>query len=263
MRRETWDRRIQRAESLPAGNDATSELLLFYANLLRVQKEIYDYLRSRRDWLPSGRLEEDLPVARATMPALLHAVERCGPAKLAEEARALLQTSEAEIDQMLFEQWRRPSDLQFFAKAFLQPYALWLAESGAKPIDRAVERKESSCPFCGGSPQLSVLLSREGSSESGNRDLMCSACLTFWPYRRVVCANCGEERPAKLAYYHSPDYDHVRVEACDTCRHYLKGIDLTRDGLADPLVDEVAAAPLDLWAIERGYTKIELNLVGL
>jgi hypothetical protein len=30
-----------------------------------------------------------------------------------------------------------------------------------------------------------------------------------------------------------------------------------------PLVDEVAAAPLDLWASERGYVKIELNLVGL
>jgi formate dehydrogenase maturation protein FdhE len=30
-----------------------------------------------------------------------------------------------------------------------------------------------------------------------------------------------------------------------------------------PIVDEVASAPLDVWAIEHGYTKIELNLVGL
>jgi hypothetical protein len=30
-----------------------------------------------------------------------------------------------------------------------------------------------------------------------------------------------------------------------------------------PLVDEIYAAPLDLWAREHGYTKIELNLVGL
>ena len=55
----------------------------------------------------------------------------------------------------------------------------------------------------------------------------------------------------------------MRVEACDTCRHYLKGIDLTRLGIAVPLVDEVASAPLDLWADEHGYVKIELNLVGL
>jgi formate dehydrogenase maturation protein FdhE len=30
-----------------------------------------------------------------------------------------------------------------------------------------------------------------------------------------------------------------------------------------PLVDEVAAAPLDLWAREHDYIKIEMNLVGL
>ena len=55
----------------------------------------------------------------------------------------------------------------------------------------------------------------------------------------------------------------MRVDACDSCRHYLKSIDLGRLGLAVPLVDEVAAAALDLWALEHGYEKIELNLVGL
>ena len=65
-----------------------------------------------------------------------------------------------------------------------------------------------------------------------------------------------------LGIYHSPDYDHIRIETCDTCRHYLKGIDLTRFGLAVPIVDEVASAPLDLWAGDHGYTKIERNLVG-
>jgi formate dehydrogenase maturation protein FdhE len=29
------------------------------------------------------------------------------------------------------------------------------------------------------------------------------------------------------------------------------------------VVDEVAAAALDVWAREHGYAKIELNLVGL
>jgi formate dehydrogenase maturation protein FdhE len=54
----------------------------------------------------------------------------------------------------------------------------------------------------------------------------------------------------------------VRVEACDSCNHYLKGVDMTVDGLAVPLVDEVATAPLDLWAGECGYTKISPNLMG-
>jgi formate dehydrogenase accessory protein FdhE len=259
---ESWNTRIQRAESLPARNEAIKTLLVFYARLLRTQKEIYEYLCSRRGWLPSGYLEIDLPVIRAMMPALLREVERSGPSDLVEEAQFLLQASEAEIDQMLLEQWRRPSDLQFFAKAFLQPYARWMSESGVGPKDRNLESKESSCPFCGGRPQLSILHAREDSADGGGRDLMCSTCLSVWSYRRVLCAHCGEERPAILGIYHSPDYDHIRIEACDTCRYYLKGIDLTRLGLAVPIVDEVAAAPLDLWAGEQGYTKIELNLVG-
>ncbi len=55
----------------------------------------------------------------------------------------------------------------------------------------------------------------------------------------------------------------MRIEACDTCKHYIKGVDLTRVGFAAPIVDEIDAAPLDLWAREHGYTKIELNLVGV
>ncbi|MCA1594409.1 MAG: formate dehydrogenase accessory protein FdhE [Acidobacteria bacterium] len=264
MLKETWDARIRRAEQLAPQSEPARELLAFYAQLLRAQKEIYEQLRSREGWLPSGALEADLAVARALMPALLGVVESSGPPALAEESRALAQAGESEIDEMLLAQWREPSDVQFFAKAFLQPYARWLAESGGHPLDREVgDGGERRCPFCGGSPQLSFLQTREPGAESGNRDLLCATCLTTWPYRRVICANCGEERPEKLGFFHTPAYDHIRVEACDTCRHYIKGIDLTRFGLAIPLVDEVAAAPLDVWAREHGYTKIELNLVGL
>lgn len=167
------------------------------------------------------------------------------------------------ITEDLLEYWRSPSDTQFFAKSILQPYARWLAETRTTPIGRELAGGERTCPFCGGLPQLSFLQSKESSAESGNRDLLCSTCLSSWEFRRVVCANCGEERPAKLGYFHSPEFDHIRIEACDSCKHYLKGIDLTRLGLAVPLVDEIYGAPLDLWAREHGYTKIELNLVGV
>ena len=66
MLKESWNARIQRAECLAAGNDATNELLTFYGRLLRVQRET-------------------------------------------------------------------------FAKAILQPYARWLAESGTRPGDRHLE----------------------------------------------------------------------------------------------------------------------------
>lgn len=261
--KESWDSYIQRAEELASERSEARELLAFYGKLLGAQKQLYEYLRSRKGWLPSGRLEQDLAVVQPAMRNLLDTVRLNGPAPLADEARRLIEVSESEINELLLEHWRAPTDIQFFAKAFLQPYARWLVEVGAKPIGRNLESRENRCPFCMGKPQLSLLKTQEAASEAGGRNLLCSTCLTVWPFRRVVCANCGEEGPARLAYFHAPEYDHVRVEACDTCKHYIKGIDLTRFGLAVPLVDEVAAAPLDLWARERGYDKIELNLVGL
>ncbi|HYX41932.1 MAG TPA: formate dehydrogenase accessory protein FdhE, partial [Pyrinomonadaceae bacterium] len=253
----------RRAEQLAAKHDATSELLTFYTALLRAQQKIYESLRSREGWLPTGTLAADLPFVRGLLPELLRAVEASGPVALIEEAQMLLRADDGELDRLLLEQWRAPSDVQFFAKSFLQPYARWLAESGGRPVDRDFARRENRCPFCGGKPQTSFLQIKEASAESGGRDLVCATCLTAWPFRRVVCAQCGEERPTKLGYFHALEYDHVRIEACDTCKHYIKSVDLTRFGLAIPLVDEIAAAPLDVWAHEHGYTKIELNLVGL
>ncbi len=261
--KETWDNRIRRAELLAGEKRESKELLTFYAALLRCQKEIHENLRSRKSWLPSGALEQDLAVLRVMLPSLLKMVESNGPDPLAREARRLLEEGEAEQVEMLVAYWRNPSDVQFFAKAFLQPYASWLSEAGVKPVDRNLGSGENRCPFCDGKPQLSILLIKETSSESGGRELICATCLTAWPFGRVACASCGEENPAKIGYYHAPEYDHIRVEACDTCKYYIKTVDLTRYGLAVPLVDEVAAAPLDLWAREHGYTKIELNLVGV
>jgi len=261
--KETWESRIERAEHLASERPVSTELLTFYAALLRSQKEVYEYLRARKNWLPSGELARDLPVLRQTSSKFLKVVEANGPRALAIQAGSLLQASESELDEMLIEHWRAPSDVKFFAKAFLQPYARWLSEVGAKPVDRNPGSGENRCPFCDGKPQVAVLQIKESSSESGGRDLICAGCLTAWSFKRVACANCGEENPRKIGYFHSPDYDHIRIEACDTCKYYIKAVDLTRYGFAIPLVDEVAAAPLDLWAREHGYIKIEMNLVGL
>ena len=257
-----WEKQIDRADQLALQPGGSSELLVFYSQLLRAQRDIYEFLRSRKEWLPSGDLERDLPVLREALPGLLKTIEAQGPESLANDARDLSNTSDAVVNEMLVSYWTNPSDIQFFAKAFLQPYGRWLAETGAEPM-RQLGGTERRCPFCGGNPQVSFLQNKESNAESGNRDLICATCLSSWEFRRVVCANCGEERPAKLGYFHTPDYDHVRIEACDTCNHYLKGVDLTRFGFAVPLVDELAAAPLDVWARAHGYTKIELNLIGL
>jgi FdhE protein len=237
--------------------------MAFYAKLLRAQQEIYNELRSRGNAPVSGSLERDLPALRPLLPSLLQLVASSGPDRLASQSRTLLCAADAAVDEMLHRYWRAPSDEEFFAKAFLQPYACRLADTATKPIDRGLPHAANRCPFCAGGPQLSILHGADAGSADPGRSLLCSMCFTRWPFRRVLCAKCGEENEHRLGYFHSPVYDHVRIEACDSCRHYLKGIDLSRLGVAVPLVDEIAAAALDVWAREQGYTKIELNLVGL
>jgi formate dehydrogenase maturation protein FdhE len=262
--RETWRRRVQRAEQLSAADTTSRTLVAFYAALLRAQRDVHDELSTSGSWHPSGDLESDLPALRPQLAKLLSAVATAGSESLASEARRLLMAGSDDLEQILVRFWRKPADDQFFPKAIVQPYAQQLAERGIAPIGRELAPAHNRCPFCCGAPQLSVLCGPGDSAlEGGARALQCATCLTTWPFRRALCPQCGEEDERKLGYFTTPAFDHLRLETCDTCRHYLKGVDLTRLGLAVPLVDEIAGAPLDVWAVEHGFVKIERNLVGL
>ena len=261
--KDWWETQILRADQLASQANGSGELLRFYGRLLRGQQEIYEAFRSRRNWLPSGELENDLPAIREVLSSLIKLVAEYGSEPLTAEAKDLLTAGDHSFKELLLNYWHGSSDIEFFGKACLQPYLRWLAETDGQPIGRELSSAERHCPFCGGNPQVSFLSATEENAESGNRYLICASCLLSWKFRRAVCAKCGEERPAKLGYFNCPEFDHVRIEACDSCKHYLKGVDLTRLGFAAPIVDEVSAAPLDLWAREHGYTKIELNLVGV
>ncbi len=120
--------------------------------------------------------------------------------------------------------------------------------------------RTSTCPICGGLPVAAVL--REA-GHGARRTLLCGFCLSEWAFPRVVCPACGEDRFERLSIYTAEEFAHVRLDACDTCRTYLKTIDLTKHGLAVPIVDELASVPLDLWARERGYTKLRPNLLRM
>ena len=252
---------MDRARELSECDEAARPLLRGYARVLTLQRDCSERLHARLGEL-SGSLDRDLSVVRSYVPLVLSAADTIGPSLLAQQSRHLLDGGDAAVDSMLLAWWRTPSDEHFFARMLLQPYAACLARAGIRPADRESSRGDRVCPFCGGAPQVSVLQSA-GDADGGGRQLQCSVCFTLWPFRRVLCAFCGEEDERRLGYFHSPSFDHVRVDTCDTCKGYLKTVDLTRLGLAVPVVDEVASASLDLWARDRGYQKIALNLVGL
>ena len=99
--------------------------------------------------------------------------------------------------------------------------------------------------------------------DGARRFLVCSLCATEWLFRRVLCPNCAEENKDKLPIYLAQEFDYVRIDACDTCHTYIKSIDLTKNGNAVPMVDELATVSLNLWAQENNYQKLQPNLFGV
>jgi FdhE protein len=106
-----------------------------------------------------------------------------------------------------------------------------------------------------------MVLREEG--HGSRRSLVCGFCLTERPFVRGMCPECGERRFDRLAVYRSEALPSAQVDGCDTCRTYVKTIDLTRDGTAVPIVDDLATVPLDLWAREQGYHRLRPNLLRL
>ena len=272
-----YDARIRRSRHLAAANPFAAEVLTFYERLAAFQKDFYAKIRSSGKVPPNpgaeGQLRSELKLGDflRQFPALLSLLQNAGPPPMAEAARAIASQSPDQWTELLTDFWtfggRTDSEAEreisgaepleeFVLRAFLQPYAEFL---GARISDSPLASSPRVCPRCGSAPLLGVLR-QEG--EGGKRRLLCSFCLHEWDFRRIFCAACGQEDEKKLPVYVAEQFPHVRVESCDTCKFYLRTIDLTRDGNAVPIVDDLAAIPLSLWAHEHGYTRIHTNLLG-
>ena len=241
----SWDRRIERAHVLEREHPAAAELLRFYRTIARFQQSVAQaFLPVLPFSLHPTQIPEPL---RPHVQSLLTLLQQQAPSPLAQAA-ALLSYSK---------DWD-PADPapRFVTRVLLQPYM----EAQARRADAAPCSPGPTCPFCNESP-VAAILRPEG--EGGKRSLLCSLCFTEWEFRRLVCPNCGEEDHQKLPVYTADPFPHIRIEACDTCHTYLKSIDLTRNGLAVPEVDELAAVALDLWAAGNHYSKLQPNLFGL
>jgi FdhE protein len=116
------------------------------------------------------------------------------------------------------------------------------------------------CPVCEARPIVGVL---RPEGDGARKSLVCMLCAHEWTFRRVCCPACGEDREPQMAFYSAAEIPHVRVDVCDTCHFYLKSVDLTKTGLAVPVVDELATLSLDLWAREKGYRKFQMNMLGI
>jgi formate dehydrogenase accessory protein FdhE len=240
---------------LAPGAPSAEAPLRFAAGLFRAQAEM---ARALKSVAPS--LEEMLePLLRAATPLLRHA-ER-GPEALAEAARGRLDDDPGTARSRLRSYWDTGPEARddYLSRAILQPWVRLLA-AAKRPPERAL--RKGNCPFCSGLPWMGTRRG-EADLQGGQRNLCCALCAGEWEFMRIRCPACGEDDPHKLPNFHDEARKAVRVETCDTCKRYLKSIDLSVDARPIADVDDLVTLPLDLWAQEQGYTRIEPGLAGI
>jgi hypothetical protein len=275
--RVNYPARLQRAELLASRYSFAKEILDFYRHVAAFQHEFYKQLPERWGKQPIAPADGDLrsqlriPLLIESFGNFLGVVERRGPAPLVAYARELRDHGTPRWTETLSEFWKtgllestavagddealysKPFS-EFLARAFLQPYAEFISGSMLPP---ALAMTVSRCPRCNGLPLLGVL---RPEGDGGKRFLQCSFCSQEWEFRRILCARCGEDQEQKLAVYVAEEFPHIRVEICESCRYFLRTIDFTKDGNAVPIVDDLAAIPLGLWAHQNGYKRLQQNL---
>jgi len=263
-----YQARLRRAETLAAQFPFAAEILKFYRHIASCQAEVYAELVRTANGGPftvdlSARTTPDLTQILPLYRGFLSVAEKHGPGNLATAAKQLAALPADSWIALLESYWRSAglSDQQigafpqFFARIALQPLAEFAAGASAPPQ----VLPSNSCPRCASRPLLGVL---RPEGDGGKRFLLCSFCSQEWEFRRILCPTCGEEAEPKLPVYVAEQLPHMRVEACDTCKFYLRSVDLTKDGHAIPIVDDLAALPLTLWAAEHCYSRLQPNLLG-
>ena len=279
---QTWKQRRARAAKLGAAHAPAADILAFYVDLLDRQESIFVMADRWVTGAAGGRAGgPSIDISRFASEPQLKAFRRfvkdaadVATPLLATTAARLLEST-ASADDLLDRFVRGVSlaevagtlgceleALAFFPRAFIQPVAeAALGRLRDQHAPEAASTTPALCPRCGWPPQLASLV--DEAEVRGRRLLLCSLCGDEWTFSRATCPVCGETDANQLPYHLSESWSHVRVEECKSCNTYLKAVDLRTDGLAVPVVDEIASVELDLWASEQGLDKIQRNLLGL
>jgi formate dehydrogenase accessory protein FdhE len=268
--RVNYRARIERGVLLGERYSFSRQILCFYRHVAHFQKELYERLPKiwgKQPIAPLGgnlRSELDASILLKPFSEFLALIESEGPDPLSAQSRQLRVLGEKDRTEVLREFWSTgllasasAEPLQeFLPRAFLLPYAEFLVSALLPPV---LPMTVCRCPRCNSLPLLGVL---RPEGDGGKRFLQCSFCSQEWEFRRILCAHCGEEQEQKLPVYVAEQFPQIRVECCETCKHFLRTIDLTKDGNAVPMVDDLAAIPLTLWTEENGYSRIQRNVLS-
>ncbi|MCU0561667.1 MAG: formate dehydrogenase accessory protein FdhE [Desulfobacterales bacterium] len=162
------------------------------------------------------------------------------PFAKAQEPQVLAGAGEMDVD---------PESLAFFLYHSLRPSFCSCAAQLARYLEPTPSGEQGYCPVCGSAPAIAWI------EAEGRRCFFCSYCWHKWPVNRALCPFCGNRGEEGLLYFYSEEEKEYRLDACSSCRRYVKAVDaraLRRPGY--PALEQVASLHLDLKAVEAGYT---------
>jgi formate dehydrogenase maturation protein FdhE len=266
------DARAARARLLAGRYPASREALSFFAGIASFQGQLFASLPSNPAMDRGFALDEVLP---GRLP-LARLVAEKGPERLREQARGYDEAACRESLRAYFTRQDTTSTRSFFARVLLQPAIYAWVREGQRPgfpaeddssrritlpnLDREAPRPTSTCPHCGHLPQAGCLRPQ---GDGMALTLICSLCFGEWPFSRLRCPGCAETDHRNINFYSAPEFAHLQVQTCDSCTAYLHLIDLGKEPDAVADADELSALPLDFWALEKGYRKVQPNLAGI
>jgi len=158
---------------------------------------------------------------------------------------ALLNADQAYFHQTSHVLGVQSSVLSFVAYCSLRPFLSYCADR-LSAFRR--EWDQGCCPICGHAPGIATL------DETGRRHLRCSFCWHRWSFPRSACPFCEVRRPHGGQYLYSESEEELRAELCETCRRYIKTVDVRKAGRpVYPALEQVASLHLDLLARRQGY----------
>ena len=264
-RRAAFTARAARAAELAAARPAVAEVLTFYAAVATAQGDLLADaapVHDARHAATFAAAVDGLAPGRLVRPWLEHLLG-FAPPRVAETLKPLRTLAAPGWESLCDEVARRPTGAPltagaaatFLVEAVLQPFAeVWAASAGAG----SAGPDGLTCGRCGGRALAGLMRER---GQGAGRSLVCGFCASEWSVPRVVCPGCGESRVDGLPVFRDGERPEARIDACDTCLVYVKSIDLSVQGRAEVVVDDLATTPLDLWAVAQGYSRPRPNLL--
>lgn len=230
--------------------------------------------------------------AKPLTPALLYAAERLLPAilaipalsahkeglaaffsdgeKMAALLNAILAGDDAGFAAMAIQAGLPAAVLNFAAdfifSTTLRGFAASLCDAkGDYPWDAEGSWSEGYCPVCGERPVIAWLDKPDLDEANaflvgggGKKHFHCAFCGVNWPFRRVVCPECGKEGDGAMEILAEAGAKGERLDVCASCGSYCPTVDL-REFIDAPDMDVMVLGMLhmDIIAARKGLRPLK------